>query len=82
MSISPLFRWPNSVNHYTRDFGDDNMNPDSRKLRDALKNATSGHQSSPSLIQKEKYTAALGWRHDPILESWSQLIKFDKGILT
>ena len=47
-----------------------------------LSNGDKLHQSLPSLIQKEKYTAALGWRHDPILESWSQLIKFDKGILT
>lgn len=36
----------------TRDFGDDNMNPDSRKLRDALKNATSGHQSLTDLMNK------------------------------
>lgn len=36
----------------TRDFGDDNMNADSRKLRDALKNATSGHQSLTDLMNK------------------------------
>lgn len=36
----------------TRDFGDDNMTPDSRKLRDALKNATSGHQSLTDLMNK------------------------------
>jgi predicted KAP-like P-loop ATPase len=36
----------------TRDFGDDNMNPDSRKLRDALRTATSGHQSLTDLMQK------------------------------
>ncbi|WP_429219449.1 KAP family P-loop NTPase fold protein [Aeromonas veronii] len=36
----------------TRDFGDDNMTPDSRKLRDALKSATSGHQSLTDLMNK------------------------------
>jgi predicted KAP-like P-loop ATPase len=36
----------------TRDFGDDNMNPDSRKLRDALRTATSGHQSLTDLMKK------------------------------
>ncbi|WP_031569319.1 KAP family P-loop NTPase fold protein [Rheinheimera texasensis] len=36
----------------TRDFGDDNLNPDSRKLRDALKTATSGHQSLIDLMKK------------------------------
>ena len=36
----------------TRDFGDDNMTPDSRKLRDALKNAASGHQSLTDLMNK------------------------------
>lgn len=36
----------------TRDFGDDNMTPDSRKLRDALKTATSGHQSLTELMNK------------------------------
>lgn len=36
----------------TRDFGDDNMTPDSRKLRDALKTATSGHQSLTDLMNK------------------------------
>lgn len=36
----------------TRDFGDDNMTPDSRKLRDALKTATSGHHSLTDLMNK------------------------------
>ncbi|MCH4813734.1 KAP family P-loop NTPase fold protein [Vreelandella neptunia] len=36
----------------TRDFGDDNMTPDSRKLRDALKTATSGHKSLTDLMNK------------------------------
>tara|TARA_R110000851_G_scaffold103567_4_gene220698 strand:+ start:675 stop:2543 length:1869 start_codon:yes stop_codon:yes gene_type:complete len=36
----------------TRDFGDDNMTPDSRKLRDALKTATSGHKSLTELMNK------------------------------
>jgi len=36
----------------TRDFGDDNMTPDSRKLRDALKTATSGHKSLTNLMNK------------------------------
>lgn len=36
----------------TRDFGDDNMMPDSRKLRDALKTATSSHQSLTDLMRK------------------------------
>lgn len=36
----------------TRDFGDDNMTPDSRKLRDALKTARSGHQSLTDLMNK------------------------------
>ncbi len=36
----------------TRDFGNDNMTPDSRKLRDALKTARSGHQSLTDLMNK------------------------------
>ncbi|EEW6054335.1 TPA: NTPase KAP [Escherichia coli] len=36
----------------TRDFGDDNMTPDSRKLRDALKIATNGHESLVELMRK------------------------------
>jgi predicted KAP-like P-loop ATPase len=36
----------------TRDFGDDNMTPDSRQLRDVLKAAKSGHQSLTDLINK------------------------------
>ncbi|KZR38641.1 hypothetical protein A3N60_21720 [Klebsiella aerogenes] len=36
----------------TRDFGDDNMTPDSRKLRDALKVATNGHESLVELMRK------------------------------
>ncbi|WP_404273745.1 P-loop NTPase fold protein [Yersinia intermedia] len=36
----------------TRDFGDDNMNPDSRKLRDALKIATNGHESLVEIMRK------------------------------
>lgn len=36
----------------TRDFGDDNMTPDSRKLRDALKTSTSGHQFLTDLMNK------------------------------
>ncbi|MFD0709334.1 NTPase KAP [Photorhabdus luminescens] len=35
-----------------RDFGDDNMTPDSRKLRDALKVATNGHESLVELMRK------------------------------
>jgi predicted KAP-like P-loop ATPase len=36
----------------TRDFGDDNMTPDSRQLRDVLKVAKSGHQSLTDLINR------------------------------
>ncbi len=36
----------------TRDFGDDNMTPDSRQLRDVLKAAKSGHQSLTDLINR------------------------------
>ncbi len=36
----------------TRDFGDDNMTPDSRRLRDALKTAISGHHSLTDLMNK------------------------------
>lgn len=36
----------------TRDFGDDNMTPESRELRDTLKVATSGHAELTALIVK------------------------------
>lgn len=36
----------------TRDFGDDNMTPESRELRDTLKLATSGHAELTALILK------------------------------
>lgn len=59
----------------TRDFGDDNMNPDSRKLRDALRTATSGHQSLTDLMKKvgpdqTELAMIKAWQSCATVRSW------------
>jgi len=61
----------------TRDFGDDNMTPDSRKLRDALKTATSAHQSLTDLMNKvgpdqTEMAMTKAWQSRSATRSWKR----------
>ena len=61
----------------TRDFGDDNMTPDSRKLRDALKTATSAHQSLTDLMNKvgpdqTEMAMTKAWQSCSATRSWKR----------
>lgn len=61
----------------TRDFGDDNMTPDSRKLRDALKTATSAHQSLTDLMNKigpdqTEMAMTKAWQSSSATRSWKR----------
>ncbi|CRM96983.1 putative P-loop ATPase [Pseudomonas sp. 22 E 5] len=61
----------------TRDFGDDNMTPDSRKLRDALKTATSAHQSLTDLMSKvgpdqTEMAMTKAWQSCATTRSWKR----------
>lgn len=61
----------------TRDFGDDNMTPDSRKLRDALRIATSGHQSLTELMNKvgpdqTELAMVKAWQSSSTVRTWKR----------
>lgn len=61
----------------TRDFGDDNMTPDSRKLRDALKTATSAHHSLTDLMNKvgpdqTEMAMTKAWQSSSATRSWKR----------
>lgn len=61
----------------TRDFGDDNMTPDSRKLRDALRIATSGHQTLTDLMNKvgpdqTELAMVKAWQSSSTVRTWKR----------